>query len=243
MVIPEKFRVGHEAHFGQVTNRFFEYVTSPKSMPAWETPYMLAKYCVIHERRGNGRSNEETAFDSWYCRWRSRAQESRREITNAAANPADDTKGLSDKVPDVYAMSTQFDRVVVLRFKFDTDLLAGLEKMVKQEKIRNAVILSGMRAACAATRCTRSAIATSPRRTCSSRIPPSRRIMIGMSGFIINGKHPPAHHAGDSGQGVRRAPGARHQRLHLRHRDHRRAEGRRGPEPRGRQELPMKAHR
>jgi predicted dehydrogenase len=46
IVIPEKFRVGHEAHFGQVTNRFFEYVTSPKSVPAWETPYMLAKYAV-----------------------------------------------------------------------------------------------------------------------------------------------------------------------------------------------------
>jgi predicted dehydrogenase len=46
LVVPEKFRVGHEAHFGQVTNRFFEYVTSPKSLPAWETPYMLAKYAV-----------------------------------------------------------------------------------------------------------------------------------------------------------------------------------------------------
>ena len=46
MVVPEKFRVGHEAHFGQVTNRFFDYVTSPKSLPAWETPYMLAKYAV-----------------------------------------------------------------------------------------------------------------------------------------------------------------------------------------------------
>ena len=31
-------------------------------------------------------------------------QQSRRETTNAAANPADDAKGLSDKVPDVYAM-------------------------------------------------------------------------------------------------------------------------------------------
>jgi predicted dehydrogenase len=46
IVVPEKFRVGHEAHFGQVTNRFFEYVTSPKSLPAWEVPYMLAKYAV-----------------------------------------------------------------------------------------------------------------------------------------------------------------------------------------------------
>ncbi|MCX6627398.1 MAG: hypothetical protein NTW28_07195 [Candidatus Solibacter sp.] len=46
IVIPERFRVGHEAHFGQVTNRFFEYVTAPNSLPAWETPYMLAKYAV-----------------------------------------------------------------------------------------------------------------------------------------------------------------------------------------------------
>ena len=46
IVVPEKFRVGHEEHFGQVTNHFFEYVTAPKSLPAWETPYMLAKYAV-----------------------------------------------------------------------------------------------------------------------------------------------------------------------------------------------------
>ncbi|MGD0778566.1 MAG: putative oxidoreductase C-terminal domain-containing protein [Candidatus Solibacter sp.] len=46
MVVPEKFRVGHEAHFGQVANHFFEYVTSPKSLPEWENPYMLAKYFV-----------------------------------------------------------------------------------------------------------------------------------------------------------------------------------------------------
>ena len=46
VVIPEKFRVGHEEHFGQVTNRFFEYVTSPKALPEWENPNMLAKYLV-----------------------------------------------------------------------------------------------------------------------------------------------------------------------------------------------------
>jgi hypothetical protein len=46
IVIPEKFRVGHEAHFAQVTNRFFEYLRSPGSMPAWERPNMLAKYYV-----------------------------------------------------------------------------------------------------------------------------------------------------------------------------------------------------
>jgi len=44
--IPDRFRVGHEAHFAQVANRFFEYVREPRSMPAWERPGMIAKYLV-----------------------------------------------------------------------------------------------------------------------------------------------------------------------------------------------------
>jgi len=71
------------------------------------------------------------------------AQETRTEITKATT-PADDSKPNSDAVPDVYAISTQFERIVILRFKFQTDLLAGLESAVKKEKIRNAVILSGI---------------------------------------------------------------------------------------------------
>jgi hypothetical protein len=43
---PDKYRVGHEAHFAQVTNRFLGYLKNPRSMPAWETPNMLAKYYV-----------------------------------------------------------------------------------------------------------------------------------------------------------------------------------------------------
>jgi predicted dehydrogenase len=42
--IPDRYRVGHEAHFAQVTNRFFEYLKAPQTMPAWEKPDMLAKY-------------------------------------------------------------------------------------------------------------------------------------------------------------------------------------------------------
>jgi predicted DNA-binding protein with PD1-like motif len=71
------------------------------------------------------------------------AQETRREIVNASPRAEDDAKPNSASVPDVYAIPAQFERVVILRFKFDTDLLAGMEKMVKQEKIRNAVILAG----------------------------------------------------------------------------------------------------
>ena len=72
------------------------------------------------------------------------AEESRREIVNAAPTPADDAKANSDKVPDVYPIYGKIGRVVIFRFKNDADLLAGMEKMIKQEKIRNAVILSGI---------------------------------------------------------------------------------------------------
>ena len=71
------------------------------------------------------------------------AQRSRVEVTKPTT-PEDDSKGNSDEVPDAYAMSGQFERVVVLRFKYQADLLAGIENMVKEQKIRNAVFLSGI---------------------------------------------------------------------------------------------------
>jgi len=46
VVIPEKYRVGHEAHFAQVTNRFFDYLKAPRDMPAWEKSNMLVKYFI-----------------------------------------------------------------------------------------------------------------------------------------------------------------------------------------------------
>lgn len=41
--IPAKYRVGHEAHFGQVTEHFLDYLKDGK-LPDWEVPNMLAKY-------------------------------------------------------------------------------------------------------------------------------------------------------------------------------------------------------
>jgi predicted dehydrogenase len=46
VVIPDALRVGHEAHFAQVTASFLKYVRDPRSLPAWERPNMLAKYFV-----------------------------------------------------------------------------------------------------------------------------------------------------------------------------------------------------
>jgi len=44
VTFPDKYRDGHEAHFGQVAKRFFDYLRDPKRLPAWEKPNMLAKY-------------------------------------------------------------------------------------------------------------------------------------------------------------------------------------------------------
>ncbi|HMD85733.1 MAG TPA: putative oxidoreductase C-terminal domain-containing protein [Terriglobia bacterium] len=46
ITIPDRYRVGHEAHFAQVVGEFLKYLKSPQSMPAWERPNMLAKYFV-----------------------------------------------------------------------------------------------------------------------------------------------------------------------------------------------------
>jgi predicted dehydrogenase len=46
LTIPDRLRVGHEAHFAEVAKKFFEYLKNPASMPAWEKANMLAKYYV-----------------------------------------------------------------------------------------------------------------------------------------------------------------------------------------------------
>ena len=43
VVVPARYHVGHEAHFGQVTDQFLGYIARG-SMPEWEVPNMLAKY-------------------------------------------------------------------------------------------------------------------------------------------------------------------------------------------------------
>jgi predicted DNA-binding protein with PD1-like motif len=71
------------------------------------------------------------------------AQQPRREVEHHAFNPGEDAKPNSSNVPDALALNARLERVLVLRFKYNTDLLAELNKMVLQQKIRNAVILAG----------------------------------------------------------------------------------------------------
>ncbi|MCG2462427.1 oxidoreductase [Flavobacteriaceae bacterium F89] len=41
--IPDKFKVGHEAHFGQVTQNYLKYLEEG-ALPTWEVPDMITKY-------------------------------------------------------------------------------------------------------------------------------------------------------------------------------------------------------
>lgn len=43
VIIPEKYKEGHEAHFARVTENFLGYLKNG-NMPSWEIPNMLAKY-------------------------------------------------------------------------------------------------------------------------------------------------------------------------------------------------------
>jgi len=46
--IPDKYKVGHEAHFGQVTEKYLEYLKKG-SLPEWEIPNMVVKYYTTTE--------------------------------------------------------------------------------------------------------------------------------------------------------------------------------------------------
>lgn len=45
VVVPEKYHNGHEAHFGQVTEKYLDYLQNG-NMPEWEVPNMITKYYV-----------------------------------------------------------------------------------------------------------------------------------------------------------------------------------------------------
>ena len=113
-------------------------------------------------------------------------QQTRTEVSRATT-ATEDLKPNSDTVPNAYALSGQFDRVVVLRCKYRSYLLEGIEEMVKAQKIRNAVILSGIGSA-----------RGYHYHVVSNRTLPSRNIFVkdtaapvdiaGMNGYVIDGR-------------------------------------------------------
>jgi uncharacterized protein len=114
------------------------------------------------------------------------AQRTQKEIIRATT-PESDAKVNSAAVPDVVAVAGKIDRVVVLRLKYMADLLAGIESAVAQQRIKNAVILSGV-----------GSVRNYHVHSVSNRTFPSRNIftkdntkpadIVSMNGYVLNGK-------------------------------------------------------
>jgi len=107
------------------------------------------------------------------------------QIQRHAATP-EDARPNDPKVPDSYALSGRFDRVLVLRMKFKTDLLAEMEKQVKEQHIQNAVILSGIGSE-RGYRVHNVAGRDYPVPDMFVSAPNTPADLIGMNGYIVNG--------------------------------------------------------
>ena len=115
-----------------------------------------------------------------------KAQETRREVTNTTTS-YDDSKPNSDSVAEAYDIEGKFDKIMIIRLKYEADLLEGLNKMVEENNIKNAVILSGI-----------GSVRGYQYHSVSNRTFPSKNIFVknstapadiaSMNGYIINGK-------------------------------------------------------
>ena len=46
LLFPDRLRTGHEAHFAAVMDEYVRYFHSPRAVPPWERPNLLAKYFI-----------------------------------------------------------------------------------------------------------------------------------------------------------------------------------------------------
>lgn len=114
------------------------------------------------------------------------AQVKKTEIVKPVT-PSEDAKGLSPDVPEAIALSTRLERVVLIRLKNQADLLAGLVQQVREQKIRNAVILGGT-----------GSVLSAHYHVVSNRSFPSKNLfvenpeasadIVNMSGMVLDGK-------------------------------------------------------
>jgi predicted DNA-binding protein with PD1-like motif len=115
------------------------------------------------------------------------AQISRHEETKADAS---DARSNDPKVPDVVSIPAQFERVVILRFKYQTELLSALERAVKENHIHNGVILSAF-GSVRGYQVHQVSNRTLPSKNMFVRDPKGPADIIGMSGYVLGGRlHP-----------------------------------------------------
>jgi len=115
------------------------------------------------------------------------AQETRRTIKNPSANPADDSKANSSAVPDAYAITGQFDRIVVIRLKYKANLLDGMNKVIKEQHIQNGVIL-GAAGSLRGYEVHQVSNRDMPSEDTYTKNPTQPADLVSMNGYIINGR-------------------------------------------------------
>jgi predicted DNA-binding protein with PD1-like motif len=115
------------------------------------------------------------------------AQQTRKEVTNPGPR---DSAALDPKIPDVYAIPTQFERVLIFRFKYKTDLLDGLQRMIRQNHVQNGVILSAF-GSVIGYQVHEVSNRTFPSKDTFVADPTMPADIVGMSGYVLNGRlHP-----------------------------------------------------
>jgi uncharacterized protein len=118
------------------------------------------------------------------------AQQTQWTIVNRSKNPKDDSKPNSVSVPDVYTLTGHFDRIVVLRMKYKTDLLAAIQEEVKKYGIRNGVILAAI-GSVRGYELHQVSNRTFPSHDTFEKNPTQPADIVSMNGYIINGRvHP-----------------------------------------------------
>lgn len=104
-----------------------------------------------------------------------------------ATTPEQDAKGLSAEVPESVALSTRFERVVIIRVKNQAGLLDAIERHVKEQKIENAVILSGVGSALS-THFHTVSNRSFPSKNVYQEDPTASADIISMNGFVLSGR-------------------------------------------------------
>ena len=109
--------------------------------------------------------------------------------TQVAERPAtaEDQRPNNPAVPDAYALTGRFDRIVVMRMKFRTDLLRGIEQLVRQEHIENGVILSAI-GSVRGYRIHQVASRDFPSRDQYVDRPTTPADLVAMNGYIVHGR-------------------------------------------------------
>ena len=115
------------------------------------------------------------------------SQQTRRVVRNPSPNPQDDTKPNSSSVPDAYALTGPFERIVLIRLKSRANLLEGMKKIVAEQHIQNGVILSAI-GSLRGYEVHSISIRDLPTQDTIVKNPTQPVDLVSMNGYVINGR-------------------------------------------------------